>query len=211
MMRSLLLTGLLVTSGYAFDNDAMVDNGSIMEMDSTQSRQGKFKKKFRNKFMNKGGIGQKMKQQMASFMASLPEQDKETAGKIMGYLHATNQVVSQYRQNKNYDKALEILNKRLRLVIPQNILDKAPEFLKSYKAATRMEIGNFYAQMGKPAQGVPYLEQALSEATSNNWNFLKSKIQKDLAHVYKKAGMENKSFEMLESQVKELETGLTFQ
>jgi tetratricopeptide (TPR) repeat protein len=148
---------------------------------------------------------------LKSWLSELNEADREKAMQIADYLHASQQTLHVYMEDKQFAQAEELLKKRLRLVVPDAILENAPEMIKSFKAGTQMQLGNILIQSDRVEEGIGYLEKALQEAEAKDWSFLANKIRQELIGAYKKNGNDEKARGLLESRLKKAEQGLRFE
>lgn len=148
---------------------------------------------------------------LKNWLSELNETDREKAMQIADYLHASQQTLQVYMAEQQFAQAEELLKKRLRLVIPDSILENAPELIKSFKAGTQMELGRMLVVNDRVDEGIKYLEQALQEAEAKKWPLLANKIRNDLIGVYKRTGKDEKAMGLLESRLKKAENGLQFE
>jgi tetratricopeptide (TPR) repeat protein len=178
--------------------------------DLTQARRGKHKR--RKKRRKEGKMErQRMQDKVRSFLESLPEGESEQAQKVVQYLHTSHEVAKMYMREKNWEKAIQVLNKRSRLKVPLSF-SSAPPFLKAVKLHSRMEIGRIYMKQKKYKEAVNILEEAFEMSKKEEIpSMFQVKIRTDLLKAYRKAGMKDKAGSMLEQTLQEAEQGLEFE
>lgn len=158
-----------------------------------------------------GRLKKAMESQVPQWMGLLPAEQAEQAQKIVQYLHTSNEVSRMYVRSGELKKAQEILEKRVRLKLP-DFFSTAPPLLRSSKVHSLMELGVIFGKLQEWDKAIQNYEAAMEIMKVIEVPMMVStRLRMELLKAYKKAGLESKAALMMQSTLKDSEIGLDFE
>ncbi len=192
-----------------FANNVIIKSDSSEGLDRLKVEKKRSRRKKRR--TSSGFLDRFIKKSMNDFLKTIPQENHEKAQKIITYLHTSHRVAKTHMKNKNMSAALNILNKRLRLKVP-DFFDNAPPVIKYFKLSTKSAIGKIYLSEKNGEKALQVLERTFEEA--QKYEDLPKPMLIGLRHqlmrAYRMVGMPGKADTMLESALKEAEAEVEF-